>query len=142
MTKVDKGSESCDMPAVHEEKLKSVLVSAINKVIADKDTFEKKIVENIEKVIPSTEEKLGIDKIEARLKELQQELMRLVRLNANTGFDAEVYDWEYGRISKEIEGLRERKQRIQEAKIDDTIRKKKSGTDSKYYKGSGNSKGV
>ncbi len=67
---MDKGSESCDMPAVHEEKLKSVLVSAINKVIADKDTFEKKIVENIEKVIPSTEEKLGIDKIEARLKEL------------------------------------------------------------------------
>ncbi len=52
--------------------------------------------------------------------------MRLVRLNANTGFDAEVYDWEYGRISKEIEGLRERKQRIQEAKIDDTIRKKRA----------------
>lgn len=124
MTKVDKDSESCDMPAVHEEKLKLALVSDINKVIGDKDTFEKKIVENIEKVNSSTEEKLSIDKMEASLKELHQELMRLVRLNVNTGFDAEVYDWEYGRISKEIEGLRESKQKIQEAKIDDTIRKK------------------
>jgi hypothetical protein len=52
--------------------------------------------------------------------------MSLVRLNVNTGFDAEVYDGEYGRIAKEIESLRERKQRIHEAKLDDTIRKNRA----------------
>ena len=34
---------------------------------------------------------MSIDEIEARLKELQQELMSLVMLNVNIGFDAEVY---------------------------------------------------
>lgn len=126
MTRVDKGVEACDMPASHEEKLKQAFVRAINKAIEDKDTFGKKIIENVEKVLPDTEEELSLDEIEARLKELQQELMSLVRLNVNTGFDAEVYDGEYGRIAKEIEGLRERKQRIQEAKLDDTIRKNRA----------------
>jgi predicted nucleic acid-binding Zn-ribbon protein len=69
------------------------------------------------------EEELSIEEIEARLKELQQELMSLVRVNVNTGFDAEVYDGEYGRIAKEIECLRERKQSIQKAKLKDIIRK-------------------
>lgn len=126
MTRVDKGVEACDMPAAHEEKLKEAFVKAINKAINDKEAFVKKIIENVEKVVPAVEEELSIDEIEARLKELQQELMSLVRLNVNTGFDAEVYDGEYGRIAKEIEGLREKKQRIQEAKLDDTIRKNRA----------------
>ncbi|RQN12476.1 recombinase family protein [Clostridium butyricum] len=126
MTRVDKGVEACDMPAAHEEKLKQAFVRAINKAINDKEAFVKKIVENVEKVVPPIEEDLSIEEIEARLKELQQELMSLVRLNVNTGFDAEVYDGEYGRIAKEIESLREKKQRIQEAKLDDTIRKNRA----------------
>lgn len=52
--------------------------------------------------------------------------MKLVRINVNTGLDAEVYDGEYARIAKEIESLREKKQRIQEAKLDDTIRKNRA----------------
>ncbi len=72
------------------------------------------------------EAELSIDEIEARLKELQQELMSLVRLKINTGIDAQVYDGEYGRIAKEIKGLREKKQRIQKAKLDDTIRENRA----------------
>lgn len=49
--------------------------------------------------------------------------MSLVRLNFNTDFDSEAYDGEYRRIAKEIEGLREKKQRIQEVKFDGIIRK-------------------
>lgn len=108
MTRVDKRVGACDMPAVHEVKLKQSFVRAINKAINDKETFIKKIIDNVEKVVPAVEEELSIEEIEARLKELQQELMILVRLNVNTGFDAEVYDGEYGRIAKEIEGLREK----------------------------------
>lgn len=115
--------EACDMPAANEEKLKKAFVRAINKAINDKEAFVKKIIENVEKVVPAIEEELSIEEIETRLKELQQELMSLVRLNVNTSFDAEVYDGEYGRIAKEIEGLREKKQKIKEAKLDDTIRK-------------------
>lgn len=122
MTRVDKGVDACDMQAAHEEKLKKAFVRAIN----NKEPFVKKIIENVEKVVPDVEEELNIDEIEARLKELKQELMSLVRLNVNPGFDAEVYDGEYGRIAKEIEALREKKQRIQETKLDDTIRKNRS----------------
>lgn len=54
-----------------------------------------KIIEDVEKVVPAVEEELSIDEIEVRLKELQQELMSLVRLNVNS-VDAEIYDgkWE------------------------------------------------
>ncbi|MTK12274.1 MAG: hypothetical protein F8N39_09335 [Clostridiaceae bacterium] len=126
MTRVDKVVDACDMPAAYKEKLKQAFVRAINKAINDKEAFVKKIIENVEKVVPTVEEDLSIDGIEARLKESQQELMSLVRLNVNTGFDAEVYDGEYGRIAKEIEGLMEKKQRIQEAKLDDTIRENRA----------------
>lgn len=126
MTRVDKGVEACEMPAAHEEKLKQAFVRAINKAIEDKDTFGKKIIEKMKKVLPAAEEELSLEEIELRLKELQQDLMRLVRLNVNTGFDSEVSDREYGRTAKEIEGLREKKQRIQEAKLDDTIRKNRA----------------
>ncbi|MBC8060162.1 MAG: hypothetical protein H7Y18_05800 [Clostridiaceae bacterium] len=114
------------MPAVSEEKLKEAFVRAINKAIKDKEAFAKKINESIEAVLPLVEEELSIDEIEARLRELQQELMRLVRINVNTGVDAEIYDGEYGKIAKEIESLREKKQRIQEAKLDDTIRRNRA----------------
>ncbi|OOV53324.1 recombinase family protein, partial [Clostridium botulinum D/C] len=122
----DNGPEACNMPAVHEEKLKEAFVRAINKAISDKEVFTQKLVKNVEKVIPKAQENLSIDEIQDRLKELQQELMKLVRLNVNTGLDAEVYDGEYARIAKEIESLREKKQRIQEAKLDDTIRKNRA----------------
>lgn len=54
------------------------------------------------------EGELSIDEIEARLKEIQQGLMSLVRLNVSTVFDGEVYDGEWGRIAEEIENLREK----------------------------------
>ncbi|OOV54184.1 recombinase family protein, partial [Clostridium botulinum D/C] len=101
-------------------------VRAINKAISDKEEFTKKIINNVEKVVPKEQENLSVDEIQDRLKELQQELMKLVRINVNTGLDAEVYDGEYARIAKEIECLREKKQRIQEAKLDDTIRKNRA----------------
>lgn len=122
----DNGPEACNMPAVHEEKLKKAFVRAINKAISDKEEFTKKIINNVQKVVPKEQENLSVDEIQDRLKELQQELMKLVRINVNTGLDAEVYDGEYARIAKEIECLREKKQRIQEAKLDDTIRKNRS----------------
>ncbi|WP_278336886.1 recombinase zinc beta ribbon domain-containing protein [Clostridium botulinum] len=122
----DNGPEACNMPAVHEEKLKKAFVRAINKAISDKEEFTKKIINNVEKVVPKEQENLSVDEIQDRLKELQQELMKLVRINVNTGLDAEVYDGEYARIAKEIECLREKKQRIQEAKLDDTIRKNRA----------------
>lgn len=108
MTRSDKGPEACDMPAVHEEKLKQAFVRAINKAINDKESFAKKVIENVEKVVPDTEEELSLKEIEANFKYLQKELMKLVRLNVNTGFDSEIYDGEYGRIDKEIEGLRKK----------------------------------
>lgn len=122
----DNGPEACSMPAVHEKKLKKAFVKAINKAISDKEEFTKKIINNVEKVVPKDQENLGMDEIQERLKELQQELMKLVRINVNTGLDTEVYDGEYARIAKEIESLREKKQKIQEVKLDDTIRKNRA----------------
>lgn len=56
MTRVDKGVKTCNTLAVHEEKLNQAFVRAINKAIEDKATFGKKIIENVEKVLPDAEE--------------------------------------------------------------------------------------
>ena len=125
MTRTDKGVDACDLPAIHEDKLEMAFVRAINKAINNKEAFAQQIIDNVEKVVPEVEE-VSIDGIEAKLKELQRELMSLVRLNANAGFDAEMYDGEYARIARQIEDLRERKQRIQDEKLDNIIRKNRA----------------
>lgn len=125
-TRDESGPEACDMPAAHEIKLKKAFVNAINKAIKNKEIFIEKIIKNVEKVVPEVDEELNIKEIENRLKKLQHELMSIVRLNVNTGLDAETYDGEYSRIAKEIEILRDRKQKIQDADIDDKIRKNRT----------------
>lgn len=59
----------------------------MDKVIGGKDTFIATLMQNIYKGLEKIEEKYTIDQVDARLQELQREIMSLVRLNAKTGLD-------------------------------------------------------
>ncbi|MFZ3172630.1 MAG: hypothetical protein WA118_11730 [Carboxydocellales bacterium] len=55
-----------------------------------------------------------MDQIDERLSELQKELMTLVRVNARTGLDTQVYSKEYLKLSAELDTYRERRQKLKE----------------------------
>ena len=57
--------------------------------------YIKKILVNIEKGLAITTYVLTMEQIDEKLSELQKELMILVRLNARTGLDTQVYSKEY-----------------------------------------------
>ena len=63
-----------------------------------------------------------MEDIDARLTELQQEIMSLVRLNAKTGFDTKVYEKEYSQLASEVELMRGRRQMLKEAEAEKILR--------------------
>ncbi|WP_407312004.1 recombinase family protein [Desulfosporosinus sp. SB140] len=86
------GNEACEMKAVKEKALEKAFVRAMNRIIASKETY---IIEEIS----GTE--YDFEAIDARLKDLQQELVNVVRNNQ-----------EYSSLAAEIERLQVHKQRL------------------------------
>lgn len=73
------------MKSVKEEELEQDFILVMNKIIGDKEAFIRTLLQNIYRGLENVEQELSMEQIDARLAELQQELMSLVRLNAKTG---------------------------------------------------------
>ena len=98
VTRLDNGPSECDAPTILETDLQAVVIKAINLVLGDKDRMIKVLQENIETVL-SQEGESSVDDIDARLEELQKDLLK----RANGKVD-------YNDIADEIYRLREEKQ--------------------------------
>ncbi|WP_446898853.1 recombinase family protein [Clostridium sp. LBM24168] len=119
---IDNGLKACSMKAVSEEKLKAAFVRSINKIIENKEAFIKTMMENINKVSESKEDRSELKIINERLEELKEQMMNLVRLNVRSSLDNQIYDEEYERLEEEIKQLKEKK-----AGFDNTELIKKKG---------------
>lgn len=109
------------MKAVSEEKLKAAFVRSINKIIENKEAFLKTMMDNINKVSESKQDKSELKIINGRLEELKEQMMNLVRLNVRSSLDNQIYDEEYERLEEEIKRLKEKKIRFDNT---DLIKKK------------------
>ena len=91
----------CDARTVPESQIEQVLVAAINQALCDKDTFLVTLQNNIETVLIHENDQTlaGID---ARLQELQAELLKLASSKAD-----------YEKVGEEIYRLRDEKQKLQ-----------------------------
>lgn len=93
----EKGSD-CTSQTINEEVLQAAVVKAINEMFASKDTFLSTLQANVATVLNDEHDK-ATDDIDAKLDELQNELLKL----ANSKTD-------YNEVAEEIYRLRELKQ--------------------------------
>ncbi len=98
-TRVEHGSKGCDAPTIQESDLQEAVVKAINLALGNRDAVMEVLQKNIETVILQ-EDETSVEGINAKLKELQKELLKLA--NAKK---------EYGSVAEEIERLRDLKQK-------------------------------
>ena len=98
-TRVEHGPRKCDAPTIQESELQAAVVKAINLALGNRDSMMEVLQENIEAVIRQ-EDETSAEGINARLEELQKELLRL----ANSKKD-------YNSVADEIDRLRELKQK-------------------------------
>lgn len=100
VNRVEHGPDCCDAPTVKEEELQDTVVKAINKSLGGKDDMLKALEENISMVF-ALEDDNSMESINAKLEELQKELLK--RANAKQDYDE---------LADEIDSLRERKQKV------------------------------
>ena len=98
VSRVERGPDCCDARTVKEEDLQNAVVRAINQAIGDRSEMFDVLEENIRTVI-ALEDETFTEKLDARLKEVQRELLK--RANAKQNYDD---------IADEIDCLREMKQ--------------------------------
>lgn len=96
----EKGSDCCS-GTIHENTLKASVVQAINEMLCEKDVFLSLLLDNV-KIVLGAEGEFSLEDIDARLIELQNELLRLANLKVD-----------YKDITDEIHRLQKRKQKVQ-----------------------------
>ena len=99
-TRVEQGPKKCDAPTIQESDLQDAVVKAIQEVLGEKEGFLSVLEGNIREVLES-ESGEQIAEIDRKLKELQQELLRLANGKK-----------EYGNVADEIHKLREQRQDV------------------------------
>lgn len=97
-TRVEHGPSACDAPTIQESELQAAVIKAINIALGNRDSMMAALQENVETVIRQEDES-SIEGIEAKLEELQKELLK----RANSKKD-------YNGITEEIHRLRDLKQ--------------------------------
>ena len=97
-TRVEHGSTACDAPTIQEPDLQAAVVQAINLALGNRESMVATLRKNVEAVIRQ-EDATSLEGIEAKLLELQKELLKL----ANSKKD-------YNSVADEIDRLRELKQ--------------------------------
>ena len=98
-TRVEHGPGKCDAPTIQESELQAAVVKAINLALGNRDGMMEVLQENIETVIRQ-EDETSAEGINAKLEELQKELLRLANSNKD-----------YNSVADEIDRLRELKQK-------------------------------
>ena len=97
-TRVEHGPTACAAPTIQESDLQAAVVQAINLTLGNRENMMVTLQENVEAVIRQ-EDETSSEGIEAKLMELQKELLKL----ANSKKD-------YDSVADEIDRLRELKQ--------------------------------
>ena len=97
-TRVEHGPTACDAPTIQESDLQAAVVQALNLALGNRENMIATLQENVETVIRQ-EDETSSEGIEAKLLELQKELLTL----ANSKKD-------YNSVADEIDRLRELKQ--------------------------------
>ena len=97
-TRVEHGPVKCDAPTIQESELQAAVVQAINMTLGNRDSMMAALQENVEAVIRQEDES-SLEGIEAKMEELQKELLK----RANSKKD-------YNGIAEEIYRLRDLKQ--------------------------------
>ena len=97
---MEHGPKKCDAPTIQESNLQDAVAKAIQEVLGGKDVFLPVLEKNIREVLES-ESGEQIAEIDHKLKELQQELLRLANGKK-----------EYGDVADEIHKLREQRQDV------------------------------
>lgn len=100
---MEHGPGTCDADAIHEFELQNLVVRAINMALGKKDSMDDALQRNVEAVLTGTDG-VPIDEIDAKLEELQKELLKVANAKGN-----------YYSIVDEIYSLREAKQNAQVA---------------------------
>ncbi len=98
VTRVEHGPEICDAPTVQETELQEAVIKAINMALGGKDDMLVALEQNIASVL-ALEDENSMESINAKLEELQKELLK----QANAKKD-------YNDLADEIDRLRELKQ--------------------------------
>ena len=99
-TRVEHGPKKCDAPTIQESDLQDAVLKAVQEVLGGKDVFLPVLEENIREVLESGSGE-QIAEIDRKLKELQQELLRLANGKK-----------EYEDVADEIHKLREQRQDV------------------------------
>ena len=100
VNRVEHGPDCCDAPTVQESELQNAVVKAINMALGGKDDMLAALEENIAMVL-ALEDETSMESLDAKLEELQQELLK--RANARQ---------DYEDLADEIDSLRDRKQKV------------------------------
>lgn len=95
---MEHGPASCDAPTIQEPDLQAAVVQATNLTLGNRENMKITLQENVEAVIRQ-EEATSLEGIEARLLELQKELLKLVNSKKD-----------YNSVADEIDRLRKLKQ--------------------------------
>ena len=104
--------EKCGSSTISEEELQNVILTAINRLITNREQFAKVLTQNIKTVLGVACD-LSAEELDERLLELQHEMLELTELHAKAGADSTKYDQEYERLAKDIQQLRFQKQNLQ-----------------------------
>ncbi len=99
VNRVEHGPDCCDAPTVQESELQTAVVKAINMALGGKNDMLAVLEKNIAMVL-ALEDETSMESIDAKLEELQQELLK--RANARQ---------DYEDLADEIDSLREKKQK-------------------------------
>lgn len=100
-TRMEHGPGTCDADAIHESELQNLVVRAINMALGKRDSMNDALQRNVEAVLSGTDG-IPLDEIDARVEELQKELLKVANAKGN-----------YDSIVDEIYSLREAKQNAQ-----------------------------
>lgn len=115
-SRLEHGTRYCNnSPSIHEEKLKSAIVRALQKFNAeDANTYMLLMKATIGEAIGLNGESDEIDLLERRIEALNNKMMRLVAESVNNGSDIEDYEDEFKAIANETEQLKSRIRAIRE----------------------------
>lgn len=97
-TRMGNGPGTCDADAIHESELQSLVIRAINRVLARKETMSEALQKNVEAVLTGADG-IPLAEIDSRLEDLQKELLKVANTKGN-----------YDSIADEIYHLREKRQ--------------------------------
>ena len=105
-------ADKCGSSTISEEELQNVILTALNRLITNREHFAKVLTQNIKTVLGAACD-LSAEEIHERLLELQNEMLERTELHAKAGADSTKYDQEYERLANEIQQLRFQKQNLQ-----------------------------